>query len=283
MTRTCCATVVAAILAVGVPVRSASALAYDLGAASNWAVLEIGSGNVSMSTGSVAGNVGAAGGNFSDSNLVINGSLNLGTGVTYSLTSPNLVTGGVNMGAQLAPAVGAATAASAAASAMAQTSSLASIVMSGGSMTLAPGVYSLSRLTLSGATLTLSGSGAYTFNIGSGGMQLSGASKILATNGANAANVVFNTAGDVGISGDSVLDGTILAPNASVAVSSSLVDGRIISGRNVSVSSGQVRGAPGPIIGAGLPAFALLGGAFLVARQLRRRTARAEPTARAGT
>jgi choice-of-anchor A domain-containing protein len=259
------------------------ALAVDLGAASNWAVLGLGAGNVSMSTESIAGNVGVAGGTFSGSGLVINGSLNLAAGVTYSLNSASSVTGGVQTGSLLAPAAAAATAASAAANTLAQTSSLSSILMSGGGMTLAPGVYDLSRLTLSGATLTLSGSGDYTFNIGSGGMQLSGASNILVANGANTGNVVFNTTGAVAISGNSVLDGTILAPNASVSMSSSLVDGRIISGKNISVSSGQIRGAPGPIVGAGLPAFALLGGAYLLTRRLRRRTAGAEPTALAST
>ena len=81
-----------------------------------------------------------------------------------------------------------------------------------------------------------------------------------------------------------MLDGTILAPNASVTVTST-VDGEIIGGTSVT-TSGQVidapDGAPGPIIGGGLPAFALLGGGFLLARGLRRRAEGEQPLAPAG-
>ena len=58
------ATAAATTLLLAVPVRPASAIAVDLGAASNWAVLEIGSGLVSSNIGPgglVVGDVGIAG------------------------------------------------------------------------------------------------------------------------------------------------------------------------------------------------------------------------------
>jgi hypothetical protein len=61
------ATVVLAILFVGVPVRPASAdyISSELGTAGNWAVLNIGTtGSATMTAGSVVGNVGIAGGSF---------------------------------------------------------------------------------------------------------------------------------------------------------------------------------------------------------------------------
>jgi hypothetical protein len=281
-----CAMVAAAVLLAAVPGRPALALAIDLGAASNFAVLEMGSGNVSLSSGSIVGNVGIDGGNFSDSNTPISGSLTLGPGATSSLTSPSLVTGGINTNVNLSSVVTAANNASAAAAALTVTSSLTSIVLnSGQSLTLAPGVYDLSQLTLNNATLTLSGNGNYTFNIGSGGMSVNG-SQILGTS----ANDLFNDTGTqaVSITGGgnaSVVDGTILAPHAQVTLAPGVVTPEIISGNNISIASGaQVHGAPGPIIGAGLPAFALLvlGGGFLLAWRLRRRAERGQLSMPAG-
>jgi choice-of-anchor A domain-containing protein len=270
------AKVAAAILLASVPVRPASAdyISSGLGAAGGWSVLGVGStGNLTMSGASVVGDIGVSSGNFTLTGSTINGSTDLGTGVTFTRTGGSL--GGINRGVDLSAAVGAATNASSAFSALPITpGGPTSIVMTGGNTTLDPGVYDLSQLRLTGGSLTLSGSGEYIINV-SGPMTVTGGQMVL-TNGASAADVVFNVTGTqaVQISGG-VLDGTILAPNASITMTSGSVGGEIIGGKNITLTSGQVvgapRGAPGPVIGAGLPAFVLLGGGFLLAWRLRRR------------
>jgi hypothetical protein len=66
-----------------------------------------------------------------------------------------------------------------------------------------------------------------------------------------------------------LLDGTILAPNASIAMSSGLVDSEIISWKSIQLSAfgqvtGYVYGTPGTVIGAGLSVFVFLDGSFLI-------------------
>jgi hypothetical protein len=88
----------AAGLVLGAPIPSASALVVGLGAASNWAVLEIGTGTVNMldPSGSVLGNVGiGAGAQLNQSNAAIVGDLFLGTPATYNPVQPALVTGAI--------------------------------------------------------------------------------------------------------------------------------------------------------------------------------------------
>jgi Ice-binding-like len=275
------------ILLLAVPVRPASALAVDLGAASNWAVLEIGTGSVSSNIGPgglVVGDVGIAAGQLNQTLSVINGSVYVGSGATYNLGFLSSVTGSILYNQNLAQSVSAANAASAAASAL-NIGSPSSISLTNGSMILTPGVYDLSNLSLTNSVLTLSGSGNYTFN-DSGVMQLSG-SQISLANGATAANVLFNVTGNQVSEASSIVEGTILAPNASVLVSSSYVVGEVIGGGNITLAPGAVVGnahaAPGPIVGTGLPAFALLGGGVLLVWRLRRKADGVQPTAPATT
>jgi hypothetical protein len=124
------------------------ALPVSLGAAGNFAVLEIGNGNVSLAAappnGSITGNVGAAGGNLSDGgNLPINGSVFLGTGASNSGLAGN-VSGTINTNFDLSSAISAATTASSQAAALASSGGGVgfSSISEGNNVTLnlAPGV-----------------------------------------------------------------------------------------------------------------------------------------------
>jgi choice-of-anchor A domain-containing protein len=285
------AMVATATLLIGVPVRPASAdyIGSELGAAGNWAVLDIGStGSVTMTGGSVIGNVGIAGGSLNFTGATINGSADVGTGVTVTHTGGS-VTGGINTGVNFSSAAGAARSASTTFAGLAATQSISGNQINGTTTISAahPGglnVIDLSGITLTGQVLTLNGPAGseFVFN-DSGGMTLT-SGQIVLTGGLTANDVVLNDTGTGGVTmTGGVLNGTILAPNASVTLTSGLVDGEIIGGNSVTLTSGQVvdapHGAPGPIIGAGLPAFAFLGGGFLLARRLRRRVERGQLTA----
>ena len=121
---------------------------FSLGSAANYAVLEIGNGNVSLAAappnGSITGNVGAAGGNLSDGgNLPINGSVFLGTGASNSGLAGN-VSGTINTNFDLSSAISAATTASSQAAALASSGGGVgfSSISEGNNVTLnlAPGV-----------------------------------------------------------------------------------------------------------------------------------------------
>jgi choice-of-anchor A domain-containing protein len=145
-----------------------------------------------------------------------------------------------------------AIAASAAASALTPISAVPAAVGGPGkiafskqSLVLAPGIYNLTKFQLNHATLTLSGTSSdnFVFNI-SDTFALSSAQVQLA-GGATEANVLFNYTGtrDVAFSGRgnaSVLHGIILALNAKVNLAPGLVVGEIISGEDISLSSGAM-------------------------------------------
>jgi hypothetical protein len=136
--------------------------------------------------------------------------------------------------------------ASAAALTLAATSTLSQISLSKGkSLTLTPGVYDLTNFQLTHATLTLSGSGSFVFNISSSFALKYG--QVLLAGGATESNVLFNYTGtsDVTLSagkksGSSVLHGILLALNANVNLAQGLVVGEIISGRNIMLGSGAM-------------------------------------------
>jgi len=283
-----CAIVAVALLLASVPVAPASAdyISSQLGAAGNWALLEVGTGSVTMMTGgSVTGNVGIAGGSFNFSGGAINGIADLGTGVTFTQTGGS-ITDGINRGIPLASDVTAALGASTMFANLAPTQSVPGNQISGTTtINLASGVnvIAVSGITL-GGVLTLNGpAGSQVVLNDSGSMTLTGG-QIVLTGGLTANDVVFNDTGtgNVMMTGG-VLDGTILAPNTSVTMTGGVLNGEIVGGQSISLTGGQVvdapRGAPGPVIGAGLPAFALLGGGLLFARRLRRRAEGGQLTA----
>jgi hypothetical protein len=97
----------------------------------------------------------------------------------------------------------------------------------------------LTNLVLNGAILDLTAGETYVFNI-SGSLTLN-QSEILDSTGAD---VLFNITGTQGVqlagglNDESVLDGTVLAPDASNPVTPGMVVGEIISGGNISIASG---------------------------------------------
>jgi hypothetical protein len=227
----------------------------------------------------IMGNVGLAqGGAIVDSGNQFQGDLYLSDNAsaqfsgTYANNSP--VTGMVRMsnGSTILPSTGYsfnntasalqpmmdrvrldAIAASAAASSLSPTSTLSSISLGsskkskgGASLTLNPGIYNLTDLLLTRATLTLSGTGSFVFNISSSFALKS--AQVLLANGATASDVLFNYTGtsDVTLSNagkktsGSVLSGIILAMNANINLAQGLVVGEIITGGNISMGAGSL-------------------------------------------
>src|SRR5215469_619779 len=224
----------------------------DLGAAGNYAVLETGNGNVSLAAapphGFINGNVGAAGGNLSDSGVGISGNAYLGSGATSSGLSGN-VSGTIYTSSDLSAAIAAAAAAANAAAALSSSggglgySAGSSINASGSTLNLTPGVYNLLNFTLgNNEIVNLAGGGSYVFNI-SGTMSLNSAC-ILAAVRLSASHILFNVESSqaVGFSGgvnnECELDGVLLAENAQVHLTPGYVNGEIISGQSINIASG---------------------------------------------
>ncbi len=185
------------------------------------------------------------------------GTIHLGTGTTAGPPNYSYDTASDNPQALLNQAHNDAIAASAVAISVPKTSTLASINLRRATLTLAPGVYDLSKFQLDHSTLTLSGSGYFIFNI-TGNFQFN-SGKVLLSNGAMATNVLFNVTSthDVQFSGgtggtapggpdESVLHGIILALNARIQLAPGLVVGEIISGNDISIVSGAMVQNPRP-------------------------------------
>lgn len=207
-----------------------SALPVDLGAAGPeyWAVLETGTGTIVQSqSGKSAGRKRHA--------------------ALSAPTSQGGIIGNVGIAPQsgLDQAGRDASAASAAATGLSATSALKQINLKGKSVTLDAGVYNLTNLQLNRATLTLSGSGSFVFNISS--VFALKSARVLLAGGATEANVLFNYTGSRAVTlsklgrrgSASVLHGIILALNARVNLNPGLVVGEIISGSDISMNSGS--------------------------------------------
>ena len=291
--RALSATVATAMLLVGLPVRPAAAdyISSELGDAGSWTVLGIGTdGRVTMTGGSVVGNVGVAGGRFTFTDGAITGGVAVGAGVTVTRTGGSL-TEGIKTGIDLSSDVSAATSASNAFAVLATTQNVSGNRINGTTTINAanPGgrnVIDLSEVILTGQVLTLNGPPGSEFVLNDSGAMRLTSSEIVLTGGLTANDVVFNDTGTRGVTmTGGVLDGIILAPDASVRVTSGLVNGEIIGGDRITLNSGQVvetPAAPAPVLGTGLPAFALVGGCLLLARLLRRRAAGGQPMVAAG-
>ncbi|EEF57000.1 hypothetical protein Cflav_PD0035 [Pedosphaera parvula Ellin514] len=239
--------------------RQAIATPISLGTAGpdNYAVLEIGNGNVSLANaanaGHINGNVGVAGtGNISDGgSLPITGNVQLGTLAGSSGLAGN-VSGSViqNAGSQAAlnQASADATAASAALKLMTSSGGGVGITSVSTGGTLSSGVYNLTGLQLNnGAKLILNGgaSDIFIFNI-SGALSLNSA-QILLSGGLTSADVIFNITGSQAVQfsgglndphGEAELNGIILAPTAAIQITPGAVNGEIISGQNINIASG---------------------------------------------
>jgi Ice-binding-like len=219
-----------------------SALPVDLGAAGPeyWAVLETGTGTIVQSqSGKSAGRKkhAAASAPASQGGVIGNvGIANYSSNYSFASVSDSPQSG-------LDQARRDASAASAAATGLSATSALKQINLKGKSVTLDAGVYNLTNLQLNRATLTLSGSGSFVFNISS--VFALKSARVLLAGGATEANVLFNYTGSRGVTlsklgrrgSASVLHGIILALNARVNLNPGLVVGEIISGSDISMSS----------------------------------------------
>ena len=239
----------------------ALALPVSLGAAGDWAVLDIGSnGNVSIaSPASIVGNVGVNGGSLSDSGAPITGNVvTSGSGVV-SLSGGATVSGTTSQNsASLSQAASAASNASAAAQALASSGGGVNVTSinynNAGAIALKSGVYNLTSLVLNGTTLDLAAGATYVFNISSA-LALN-SSQILDS---TPADVLFNITGTQGaaLAGGSVLDGIFLAPHAGFSESGGSVLGEIISGGNISVSGAKIVDTPTTVPDSGSSLFLL--------------------------
>ena len=94
-----------------------------------------------------------------------------------------------------------------------------------------------------GATLTLSGSASDTFIINiTGSISMGGGSRIVVAGGLSPANVLYNVKGagaNLVIGGASRVDGTILAISRNMDLSAGIVNGSVISGRDINIGSGE--------------------------------------------
>lgn len=280
---------VSTILLLSLTAPSSYGLPINLGSAgpSNWAVLETGAGaanaNVSIANasnaGTINGNVGiATTGNISDSGTPVNGSVYANTAGSINANVAANVSGSVyhNAAANLLLNQAVSDAANAVTAALALPSTSIANITTGGTFAHAPGVYSLSQINLSGATLTLQGSASdyYIFNISSA-LTLSHAS-ILLSGGLTPDNVLFNITRSggtgLGMSGglstESVLYGIVLANDSSVSEAPGLVVGEIISGQNIGIASGaQVEGLSVPDGGSSITLLSMGCGLIILARK----------------
>lgn len=235
---------------------TAEALPVNLGDAGDYAILETGAGannaNVSIAAappnGVINGNIGmGSSGNLSVSagNLPINGNAYLASGASSSGLAGN-VTGTVYQNYNLSSAISAAAAASLQAAGLATSGGgFSGSINEANNMTLnlTPGVYNLSNFKLqNGDIVNLAAGGSYVFNI-SGTLSLNSA-KILAAAGLSDANILFNVTGSQGVAfsgglnNECILDGIILAEDASVSLTPGEINGEIISGQGINIASG---------------------------------------------
>ena len=244
--------------------------ALGLGAASSMSVLQLGAAKVSMTgpAGGVIGDVAiAAGGKLSMSgSQYIAGTVFLGPGATFSDSSSGGAAA-VVQNADLSAQIDAAYAAYSSASNMPCTQTFN--VLDGKTITTIVGgpgvnVICVKDISLSGKQLLLTGPAAakFIFNI-SGKLVLTGGGlgpqiRVDSSAGLQPSAVLYNLLGsgqDVAFSGGgggvsccaAIVDGTILAPYRKISLAPGLVNGEIISSKDISIVSGSsVRCPPCP-------------------------------------
>ena len=231
---------------------SASTFVTDtLGSAADFAILETGTGNTSISNGGnagfVTGNVGVNGGNLGDSGVPITGNVVAGTAAAINPNVAANVSGTVSTNqATLSAAVTAAMNAAATFAGLSPTLLNTSITGTTTiNLTAGTNVVDLSTVNLgSGQTLTLNGPAGsdIVLNV-TGGVTLN-SGHIVLTGGLTPDDVVFNLTGTQslstsgGLNNESTLAGIFLALNAQIALSPGAVTGEIISGQNIGIASG---------------------------------------------
>ncbi len=247
---------------------------FGLGAAAGISVLELGPASVSITgpAGGVIGDVSiAAGGKLSMSgSQFISGTVRLGPGATFTDSSSGNA-GSVQQNVDLSAQIAAAYAAYSSASNMPCTQTFA--LLDGKAITTITGnagvnVICVKDIVLAGRQIVLTGpssakfifniSGKFVFTGGGYGPQI----RVDQNAGIQTSAVLYNVLGsgaDVAFSGGggganccaAIVDGTILAPYRKIALSPGLVNGEVISGKDISIVSGSsVRCPPCPPVGA---------------------------------
>lgn len=237
---------------------------FGLGAAAGCTVLQLGPAKVSITgpAGGVLGDVCIAPGGKLDitGDQYITGTVHLGTGALFSNSSGNSIN--VIQNVDLSPEISAAYSAAALAASLPCTQSF--VKLDGKTVTTITGgaglnVICVQDIVLSGVQLNIvAPAGAkFVFNI-TGKLVLTGGGDIRVGGGLLPKDVLYNLVGigqDVAFSGGgggvnccaAIVDGTILAPYRKIALSPGLVNGQIISGKDISIVSGSsVRCPPCP-------------------------------------
>jgi hypothetical protein len=228
--------------------------AFGLGIASSCTVLELGAKQVSLTgpAGGIWGDVFIASGgkaSWSGGGEYVNGDVYLGTNATYQ-NSGVPVSGGVFPNQNLGPEIYEAYAGYAYCLSLPATQTYTG----GPTITGGPGmnVVEVPRdLHPNGNTVTIKGPSGAQFIIRVRGLlKLDGGGQIRVAGGILPGDVIYVVVGtgqDVGATGGgggancckAIYDGTILAPYRKIALSPGLVNGAIISGADISMSSGS--------------------------------------------
>ncbi|MBI2514305.1 MAG: DUF3494 domain-containing protein [Opitutae bacterium] len=273
-------------------VAAARAQFIDLGAAANFAGLEMGGSSftytISKVTTEITGNVGIGpNGNFDFSGgSVIDGTIYAGAGATLSISGGSGATGGIVQPSSLVTqAIADSHTAASYYAGLTPTQNLTSIT--GGTFTGNGGlnVYSVSgSLAIANTTLTLSGtaSDTFVFNIYGGGNNLSRADIVL--DGISASQVLFNLIGSgaqLTTTGHSNTQGIFLAENGAIDIQGGTHTSDFIAGSSLTWQSGvnitQATSAVQPVpeasaVAMSVGAVLLLGGLVLL-REKRRQAA----------
>jgi hypothetical protein len=217
-----------------------------LGTASTMSVLELGAKKVTLSGPSgIAGDVGIGpNGVFESSgSTVVTGIITLDTGATYH-PSGTATNGGVvhaSLSTQIADAL------TAAANAAAQPCTFTFPTINATKTITSTGptnVVCINNLALGGgAVLTLSGSASDIFILNiTGNLSMGGASVIKVAGGLVPNNVLINVIGTgpgINVGGGSTINGALLAVSRDLVLSAGVVNGVVISGGNMNITSGE--------------------------------------------
>jgi Lysyl oxidase len=235
-----------------------------LGIAATCKVLQLGGGKVDLTgpAGGVDGHtcIGPSGELAMSGSQFVAGDVRLGAGATFSKSGSTIVGGTVLSGEDLSSEVDAAKTVSADAAAKTCTQNLGTlkttqtILANGGP---GPTVLCVQDVDVTtGSVITLSGGPGDTFIINvTGKFKVNGGRIVVA--GVQPSDVLYNVRGlgeQVAFSGGgggtdcckASVDGTLLAPDRDIALSPGLVDGAVISGRNISIVSGAAVSCPPP-------------------------------------
>ena len=241
----------------GAPPPTATAIGLELGAAAQYALLDLGTtaggtAHFEQSKSTVNGPVGLAGSTIWDEmgQSTINGNVTYSAGVTRNASSKSVLNGTYTEDdAGITKAVSNALTAAAFFKNLTATlptsdfGGASGALPSGGTVTGHVGynVVDLSSLSANGGTFTLSGAAGTEFVIDvSGGVTFGGGFQLVETGGITAADVIINETGsaDVMVSGAGVgtlINAVVLAPTSNITFDGN-VTGAVIGGQNKTVT-----------------------------------------------